>query len=150
MELAQINEAVVALSDKIGKRADAYFSADRYGCSISIYARGIGNGHADIRVRSEPGDTFATLLARAEAAWDEHSGQYRRELIRRMALAIIEITASQGRCSDAALRMRFSRDDIAALGSEAVADANSIAANGPFDIATAADNGAPDEIEEIA
>jgi hypothetical protein len=150
MELSQVTEAVAALSAKVGSRADVYFSVDRRGSNISIYAHGIGGSDADIRVRCEAGDTFATLLARAEAAWDEHSGQHRRELIRKMALAIIEITASQGRCSDAALRMRFSRDDIEALGPEAVADANSIAANGPFGIATAADNGAPDEVEEDA
>ena len=148
MELADVHGAVVALRNKVGPRASVYFSVDR-DASIAIYARGIANqSSASLRVYADKGDTFDALFAKAEAAWDGHVDQHRIELIRSMALAIIEITAAHGRCNRAALRMKFPAEDIALYGADAVKEANEIAANGPFEI-TGIDggNGAPAEEE---
>lgn len=54
--------------------------------------------------------------------------------IRAMALKIIELTADHGECTDAALRQHFDAGDVARLGDRAAADANEIAAGGPFAI----------------
>lgn len=57
------------------------------------------------------------------------------EIIRQMAMAIINATADTGSCNNAALRVAgFSDHDISLHGSAACAEANQIASNGPFSI----------------
>jgi hypothetical protein len=79
-------------------------------------------------------DTFRELLSNCEAKWAEHSDLHAKNLIRRMALKIIEITADIGECSDAALRAEFSRADVERYGDRACEHATEIASNGPFSI----------------
>lgn len=148
MELSEIQQAVSELRKTVGPLSFVSMSVSP-DASISIYPRGLTKG-SSLFIRAERGDTFASLLATAKAAWDAHVEQHRAETVRAMALAIIEITAAQGRCSDAALRMKFPADEIERHGTEAVAGANEIAANGPFkiDFARGA-NGAPRDDETL-
>ena len=87
-------------------------------------------------------DTFEELLARARSTWDEFKDEHEGRTIRRMALEIIKITAAQGECSDAALRIEFSAEDVAKYGKQACADANDIAGRGPFEIVSVAKSNA--------
>lgn len=78
--------------------------------------------------------TYRDLLAAAQAEWATRSDLHAVETIRRMALAIISITADCGSCSDAALRAQFNAADIKQYGDKACAQATEIASNGPFSI----------------
>lgn len=116
---------------------DIFFSNNHKGpLAASIYPDGVTKPCA-LRVY---GDDWATLLDAVRAKWAEHSSIHRTRRIREMALAIIRITAEQGTCTDAALRGDggFTDAEVSALGSEACADADAIAANGPFSIFTIA------------
>ena len=80
-------------------------------------------------------DDWQELTLRLRTKWAEFSVTHRARRIREMALKIIEITAAKGECADSDLRAAdFSDDEIKSLGSEAIGDANKIAANGPFKI----------------
>jgi hypothetical protein len=150
MSPAEIIAALKALKARVGDKADVYLNGAVHGVSIAIYPRGIS--HSDsVSARADGDEGMAELFAKANALWDEHAERYVVQTIRKMALALIEITADQGRCSDAALRMKFPGEDIARFGADAVLDANVIADRGPFSIeATTGDNGAPAEDEEQA
>jgi hypothetical protein len=101
----------------------------------SLFSRGIGGvgGSQDFRV---DGDTFAELHNALTTKWAEYEAKHRAETIRRMALAIIRITAELGECTDAALRNcgEFDPGQIKSYGEQACNDANDIAGRGPFSI----------------
>jgi hypothetical protein len=82
------------------------------------------------------GETFAALLAALREKIVAHAETYRLRTIRKMALAIIRITAELGECTDAALRNcgEFDPDQVKAYGEQACSDANEIAGKGPFTI----------------
>lgn len=146
MDLSAVGEAVKSLKDRVGLQSFVSLSVSPH-VSIQIYPRGLTKG-SPLFIRAGRDDTFATMLAKAAAAWDAHVDQHRNETVRAMALAIIEITAAQGRCSDAALRMKFPDDEIKRHGAEAVRDANEIADKGPFKIDfSRGGNGAPHDDE---
>lgn len=84
------------------------------------------------------GDTYTELLQAIEAAWADNSEAHAVKVVREMALAIIDITDSLGRCTDAALRAKFDAADVARYGEHATAAANEMASNGPFSIVTLA------------
>lgn len=80
------------------------------------------------------GETFEEVLESAEVAWLEHSDEHTRTMIRDMALAIIRITDECGHCSDRAMRLEFSTDDVRQFGERACTKAAEMAARGPFSI----------------
>lgn len=93
-------------------------------------------------------DDFVALLVAVEVKWKDHEAQFRRQITRKMALAIMRITAEHDHCTDAALRQEFSDEEVKRFGSDACADANTIAGKGPFEIITLGGaNGAPVEVE---
>lgn len=93
-------------------------------------------------------DDLTALLVKARAAWEDYTAPYHRKMIRKMALAIIRITADIGHCTDAALRAEFGPILLARYGADACLDANKIADKGPFSIVTlGGDNGAPLDLD---
>lgn len=79
-------------------------------------------------------DTWRDLLTKCEEKWAEFSERHAANLIREMALAIIDITADHGECSDAALRAKFDAADVMRFGERACEQATEMASNGPFSI----------------
>lgn len=146
---AEFRKAVSDFARTIGKYAEIsthcyslgwLHSSKEPALEASVYPAGISKNRA-FGVNAE---TFRDLLAAIEAKWASYRDQHRVELIRRMALKIIEITAVQGVCSDAALRADvFSAEDVAAYGGEACAEADRMAAGGPFMIITVPGANAP-------
>ncbi len=148
--------AATALAKEIGDSAEvftsinsrSFYSADNDGpMYVSLYVDGLHSGRD--AVFSLYATDFDDALAMVEAKWAEHSAVHRRQVVRKMALRIIELTAAHGCCLDAALRGdKFTATDVKRYGVEACADANAIAGKGPFTITTgAAANGAPEEAE---
>lgn len=107
---------------------------DRKGAvHVMLYPDGLCHNRGYV---SADADTFEELLAAIKALWAESADRYHAERVRKMALAIIRITAEQGICTDAALRAgEFSDSELKRYAEEAIADANEIASNGPFSIA---------------
>lgn len=147
MTPTEAHREIMKFRDEIGGEADIYIGINVHGISGTIYPDGIvGNTH-QITYRADDVADIASIIAGMRALWDESSGRLRRELIRKMALEIITITADQGRCSDAALRMKFKANDIKRYGPQAVEEANSIAGRGPFSIEVTGGRNAPADVE---
>lgn len=129
--------AILNLSRSIGPRAQIWTMMNDEGrlFHTSLYSRGIGGatGNLDFRVDA---DTFAELYQGTADKWAEYEEAHRARTIRKMALAIIRITAELGECTDAALRNcgEFDPGQINAYGEQACNDANEIAGKGPFSI----------------
>lgn len=88
------------------------------------------------------GDSVEEFISACNAWWDKISQDSMAEMIRKIALKIIELTALNGECSDAALRQDFDQAYIDKLGREAIIMANKMASNGPFSIKEAAKSNA--------
>lgn len=143
----EYQEAIKVLLPTIGPRAEIYTSVCHDGVlySASLYATGITrNSELNFTVRA---NTFAALLKAVQDKWAAHSGDHEKRTVRKMALAIIRITAELGACTDAALRNcgEFDAGQIARFGSQACEDANEIAGKGPFTITHAGKANAPSE-----
>lgn len=150
MEDFTLTEAVVAF------RAFARSISPKAQCSVSlntnygvkaIHALVKPGGYEDDTTFFLHADTFRDLLEQCEAKWAEHSDLFAVNVVRKMALAIISITADQGECSDAALRAEFDAGEITRYGARACAQATEMASNGPFSIVSL--SGAND-VEEAA
>lgn len=132
----EIQAAVRALRDEIGGKCDVSFwiASDAYrGKPITIHCRPRGY-KVDAYIHGEV-DDWPEALAFVRAKWAEIAADVRRETVRKMALAIIRITADIGQCTNAALRADdFTERDIEMYGEEACQQADSMAANGPFKI----------------
>lgn len=84
---------------------------------------------------SAQADTFEEAIDLLRKGWDDAKHLADKNTIRKMALAIIEITSDQGECSDAALRgAGFHQPQIDRIGSLSCAEATRLAAGGPFSI----------------
>lgn len=108
-------------------------SASRDGSEVSasFYPDDLTGGH-HIGAR---GESFEEAISKLRAEWDAAKGLADKNTIRKMALAIIEITSDQNECSDAALRgAGFHQPQIDRIGSLACAEATRLAAGGPFSI----------------
>lgn len=151
----EMQAALIALRTEIGPKADvSVFIQDKPGVPpiyASINPNGIGE-RSDIGYIYIQADDFDDALAKLKNTWAEHAAQFRAKAIRKMALAIISITADQGQCTDAALRgAGLSAADVKHYGAEACAFANEMAGKGPFQIVTLGGaNGAPDHVEPTA
>jgi hypothetical protein len=81
------------------------------------------------------GSTYSETFSKARAWAERDRTGYRDTLVRRMAVAVIDITAEHGHCVPALLRMKgFTDADIAALHEEACARASEIAGKAPFSV----------------
>lgn len=149
----EFRQELIAFRKSIGP--EAYVSAGITGLDwdpgtkgtldCTIYPNGLTRDRGSFTVYAED---WAKLLAAVKAKWETHQGEHRKQMVRKLALAIIRITADLGRCTDAALRSEFTKDQIKEFGALAISDANKMAANGPFEIVkTRGANGAPDDIE---
>lgn len=151
MTPAEIKDRIEAFAKSIGPKAYVSISVstgyDASGLVTAIlWPEDIIGKH---RVTAQA-DTFSEALDKLEAAWDDARDLADKNTIRKMALAVIEITGDQGRCSDAALRgADFSQQQIDRLGSRACAEATRLAAGGPFEIVSTVGANAP-EMEEVA
>lgn len=148
MTPTQFLTEVTAFAREIGPKAhiSTNITSDaKHVLSASVYVNWPRDYNADFSITA---DDFSDLLAALRAKWTSHYADYSKQTVHRMALAVISITSTTGTCSDAALREKFTAEQIKVFGSEAVEHANQIAANGPFSIVTVARaNGAPDRIE---
>lgn len=125
-----------ALEKSIGIQAQILisFAHDRYSAlNAGIYPTGLCTIGRELNF-SVMGNDWPELLANARAKWEEHKDRHRSQVVRKMALEIIRITADIGECTDAALRGCFSSADISQYGADACVDADSIAGRGPFTI----------------
>lgn len=126
----------------VGIKAEAYTSLNDQGplFHVSFYPLGIARSsvRGDINYLRVEGDTFAELYQNLMDAWAEYESRHKAQTIRKMALAIIRITADLGECTDAALRNcgEFDPAKVALYGEQACTDANEIAGKGPFSIVT--------------
>jgi hypothetical protein len=144
--------ALLAFRREIGQ--EAYVSAGitsewqdgKPPLDCSIYPNGITKDKSSFTVYAE---NWAALLDAAKSKWAEYQVEHKRQSARKLALAIIRITAETGQCTDAALRYEFGSEMVDRYGDDAVADANKIAANGPFEIIKQRGaNGAPADAVE--
>lgn len=129
-------KAIRSFQSKIGPRANVstFINSGENGpLYAAVYPTGNYSKGAVFSVHAE---TFSELLAAVTAKWAEYEEAHRVRTIRKMALAIIRITAELGECTDAALRNcgEFDPGQISAYGEQACADANDIAGKGPFSI----------------
>lgn len=135
MTPAAIRQAMNELAEEIGPHAELFLSINRYGAealSGGIYPEGIGHGEMVGFVKA---DDWPELFEALRVAWSAYAGDFKRATIRKMALAVIQITADTKTCTDAALRgAGFDQSMIDRFGDEACAMANEMAANGPFSI----------------
>jgi len=84
------------------------------------------------------GDTFAEMLDKAEAAIHAYIPAQRNATIRKMALAIIELTDEHTECTRTLLRGKgFSQSDIDAYSADACARAGEMCGNAPFRVVDA-------------
>ena len=133
-----IREALRSIAGEAGPAAWADLSVSTEHPDASavrgvLYPQGIAAGHC-IHGR---GPGFAEALEDLRSNWAQARSLADTNSIRRMALAIIEITGDQGECADAALRgAGFDQQQIARLGALACSEATRLAAGGPFRIIT--------------
>lgn len=109
--------------------------------SAMCYVDGIGR--SDDRRFGVEADDWETLFELLNKRWREYSSTYEAEIVRKIALEIIRITADRGECTEAALRAcrNISQEEIERFLDRAVADANAIASNGPFSVRRVSSNG---------
>ena len=135
----EIQEALKSLVEEFGPNAYASVSVSTDEIpGKTVYTAVYPKGVCDNWRISAYGETFEEALAALKAEVENSGTDYVRKTTREMALAIITITSDAGSCSDAALRMKFSQKEIEKFGAQAVAEADSLAAGGPFSIVTTA------------
>jgi len=141
-----IRDALRELADDAGPQAwiDCDINPSRGAkgfVGACLYPNGItGRGDHCVRVFA---DTFLEAVEKLERAWEARKSLADKHTIRKMALAVIEISTDQGECSDAALRgAGFSHHQVAAMGEAACAEATRLAAGGPFSIVQTAGSNA--------
>lgn len=99
-------------------------------CSISVYSSGMIDTRKAERF---PGKTFAECFDAANEYCIGATDKYTADLVRRMGLAIIDITDRLGACSDLNLKAEnFSRDEIASYHIQACEAASRMSGNAPF------------------
>lgn len=106
------------------------FEPDEEPLKVSVYPSGVKDFAFAVMAPS-----FDQLFERLSEKWEQHKVKHDAEMIRKIALEIIKITADRGECTPAALRQAsFSKRDIERYGKAACADADEIAGKGPFTI----------------
>lgn len=142
MDIIEFRAGLKAIKDESGSRADVYahIDIDSPGLTASIYPFGIGR---DAAVRVEASD-FDECIAKLQIEWTKVREETDRRHTRLLAVAIIELTADQGECTEPALRGRgFSQVDIDRLGAKAAEEATRLSTLGPFTILKTGGRNAP-------
>jgi hypothetical protein len=139
MTPTEIRDALRLLQKRVGDHAyinltvrAEYHEKPVYGV---IYPNGITNDPC-LRIGADDWQEAITLL---NEEWNNSRDRLQTETIKRMALAIIRLTAEQGECTDRALRCEFDAGDVTAFGERAVEMADQMAANGPFKVVRTAE-----------
>lgn len=132
---AQLLAEATRIKELIGSEAHVSFgisddhTADRT-VSLGVYPSGIV-GRGDYQYFY--GATFASVIAQGEVY--ARSQNWNAAIIRKMALAIIDITDRLGGCSDTTLRNEsFTADDILTFHVEACEAASRMAGNAPYTV----------------
>lgn len=152
MNEIEIRDALAGFAADAGPKAwvDACINPNRSGNGFvhaTLYPNGLTGSGSDARISVEAA-TFAEAVDKLGCAWEARRSLADKATIRKMALAIIEITTDQGECSDAALRgAGFSQHQVAAMGALACSEATRLAAGGPFSIVKTAGRNAPSDLE---
>ncbi len=116
----------------VGSKCEVYISTHAYGgdAGVQIYPLGIC-GHGDDQFLY--GATWADALQKAYTWARAYGPTQRNAAIRRMALAIIELTDEHRKCTREMLRCRwFSDTDLDAYCDAACQRAGEMAGNAPF------------------
>lgn len=135
----EIHNELKALCAEIGPKAEAHvIISNTYMPSCSIEPDGI---LGKVRLSADAKEWNGVVPA-LRAAWEEYRDLHASNTIKGMALAIIRLTAEHGECTDQALRVEFTQQDIDRYGERAAELATEMGGNGPFKIiATGAGNG---------
>lgn len=140
ISIHEYREGTKQLAASVGPKAEICTSVSNYGPAYraTLYANGLVGTKSDLSF-SVHGETFAEALLALSMKWAEHSAIHEQRIVRKMALAIIRITADLGECTDAALRNcgEFDPGQVKRYGAAACEDANTIAGKGPFSIIAA-------------
>lgn len=146
--VSDFRSEIKTFESSVGPRAEVYISvATDIGPLFyaTFYSRGIcQSGGSDFRVNA---DDLPGIVEALKDKWAEFAERNRGAITRKMALAVIRITADLGECTDAALRNcgEFDPSQIKMYGEDACADANDIAGRGPFQIVVLGGANAPVE-----
>jgi len=139
VDIAEIRAQLATLKAEVGSKAEVSFTVGLDSHSAYVYLA--PEGILGKRRLIEHGNSFEECFEKVTTRWRECAESCRAETVKKMALAIIRLTAELGECSDAALRAEFDSTEVSRYGQEACELANKMAANGPFKIvATAGDN----------
>lgn len=137
---AEAVEAFKSFANEVGPEARVIVSLNdsKWGkeelLHIGLYPQGLGKDSV-FRLNA---NTYAELLALAQAEWAKHADTLGAKAIRNMALKIISITADEGCCSELSLCKAFSPAEVKTYGDRACEEATRIGGNGPFSILRAA------------
>jgi len=98
--------------------------------SVGLYPDGIGGTEGATHIYVQ---TWPEAIAAADQWITNYKTTHRNDIVRRMALAIIELTDEHTRCDDAMLRRKkFSAGEIAEFHLAACARAGEMCGNAPF------------------
>jgi hypothetical protein len=130
MTAADVHKHVEEIARCLGGKAECYGNVSAKGAGVQIYPLGLC-GHGDDQFIRLPTWPEAITAARTWAA--THHTVARDTLIRRLALAILDLTDQHGRCTEAMLRGRdFASADIREHHEAACARAGEMASGAPF------------------
>jgi len=139
VNIEEIRAQLAALKAEVGSKAEVSFTVGLDSPPAYVYLAPYGLLGKPTLI--ERGNSFEECFEKITSRWRECAESHRAEIVKRIALAIIRLTAELGECSDAALRVEFDSTEVSRYGQEACELADKMAANGPFKIvATAGDN----------
>ncbi len=128
----EAREKIVAFLYEVGPKAILEVNLQLRGRLYRGYFR--PEGHVGDVYAFVEGETYREVIDAASAKWAELADAHTADMIRRMALKIIELTADLGECTDAALRAEFDDADITRFGALACERATEMGSKGPFSI----------------
>lgn len=128
----EARDAIAAFLREVGPKALFEVNLQLKGHLYRGYFR--PEGHYGNVYAFVSGETYREVIAAAQAKWAELADAHTADMIRRMALKIIELTADLGECTDAALRAEFEPEDIERFGALACERATEMGSKGPFSI----------------
>lgn len=137
----EIHDDLKALCAEIGPKATAHVGlSGTYTLHCSVQPDGY-NGK--VRLAADVKD-WADIIPALRAAWEEHRDLHASNTIRGMALAVIRLTAEHGECTDQALRVEFTQQDIDRYGEQSADLATEMGGKGPFKIIATGQGNGPD------
>lgn len=126
---AELKKLCVTVGSGASASMFLYTVVDRYRCKISIHP---GNHQPDADFT---GTSWPEAFAAAYAWVGTHKQVRRNNIIRKMALSIIEITDEHGSCAEARLKAAaFTREEITEFHQPACARASEMCASAPFSV----------------